>query len=131
VLLALLALLAVIGVGPAGVTDRHTRPLHDALAQEFRAGPTPVHPARAPATLGHRGDAEILLHRPDRIEALALAAQGGQQPRGKGGSGSGQATEDEGIRVPRECLRDGRIVLLDAGITLTLYYLHHFPLGLC
>src|SRR5271167_757637 len=68
----LLDLLFIIGAGPRRPTAGMGGELVKALAQEFGAGPPPMHPARLAAFLRDRSDAGELLHMTSLLVTLAV-----------------------------------------------------------
>jgi hypothetical protein len=85
---ALRTLLRVERPGLVGVRDRLGRPLPKRLAQELGAVLPPVHPALVATTLSDGGEAGALLDVGRSVLALALLAEGRQQPRGRHGAGA-------------------------------------------
>src|SRR5204863_10077520 len=96
------ALILVERPRPQAVADRFVGVLVEALAQELRTTPPPVHPATIPTALGHRGNAAVLLNRTRAVVAAAVASERGQQPRGKHRPGAGKALEDRRVLVRGE-----------------------------
>src|SRR5437667_8195696 len=91
------ALILVERPRPQAVADRFVGVLVEALAQELRTTPPPVHPATIPTALGHRGNAAVLLNRTRAVVARAVRAERGQQARREDRPGAGETREDRRI----------------------------------
>jgi hypothetical protein len=99
-------LLALEGGRPEGARDGECSPFDEGLSQEGRALPAPMHPAGVAAAFGDRSEAAVALQIIGLGEALALLAEGGQEPRAEDRAGGGEAVEDGEVRMRRRALGD-------------------------
>src|SRR6185295_945465 len=90
-------LLFIVGLCPIGVRYRLSRELLKGLAQEFRAGQTPVNRVRLPAADRDGRNARQLLNLGGEFKAVSIGAQSPEQTRSQGSSGPGKAGEQSEI----------------------------------
>ena len=92
-------LVVVEGAGPVADADGAGGPLVKGLAQELVAGVAHMDDLGLAAALQHGRNAAATVQLAGAGKALALGAQGHQQPRPQGRAGGGQGTEQRGVRV--------------------------------
>src|SRR2546426_3403614 len=88
VCLALVALLLVIDVCPAGMPDRFRSPCHACLSEERRTRQAPVEPGLLAPAVRDRREARVFLECRGRGGAFPLCAQGHEAARGKDRTGA-------------------------------------------
>ena len=111
--MAAVSLLLVVCAGPEGSVDGLVGPLDECLAEECGAPMSPVDPALLTTAFGDGGDASVLLHLGGGREAVALLAEGGEQARCEGLSGTGERVEDMEVVMGGAALSDGVVVACD------------------
>ena len=92
---------------------RFCRPFNERLAQECGALETPVDPGLVAAPFGHGRNARILLQLIGRGVAVALFAEGDEQPGGEDGPCSWEGLEQGEIGMALSALRDGGVAIGD------------------
>ena len=90
----------VQGFGPGAPFAGMSRKFLKALTQEFRTGPTPMHPALFAALFGDRGNARQLVNLLGGLKAIPIRAKRRQQTRG------------QSLARPRKTLKQGAIGML-------------------
>jgi hypothetical protein len=94
---AFVALLLVVGTGPAGRPHRCSGPLHEGLSQECGALETPVPPGLVAAAFRHRRHASIPLPLIRRGVAVAWFAKGDEETWGKDGASAGEGVQSREV----------------------------------
>ena len=90
---ALVALLLVVDLGPEGMSGGFRCPLDKRLSQELGTLETPVHPGLLATPFGHRRNPGIFLEVGGGGIALALFAEGDEQPGSEDGARSWEGLE--------------------------------------
>src|SRR5207245_11174718 len=106
---ALVALLLGEDACPEGMPDRCSGPLHEGLAHELRTLEAPVHPGLLAAPFGHRCDPGIFLEVGGGGRAVALFAEGDEQPGGEDRARSWEGLAQGEIGMALRALRDGGV----------------------
>ena len=87
---ALGALLALVGTGPSGFVDGLRSEVDEGLTQELRTLEAPVYPGTVTASFGDGRDTAAFLQLCGTVVAVAILAEGGQQPWCDDFAGAGQ-----------------------------------------
>ena len=111
--LALVALLLVVRLRPEGMPHRLRRPFDERLPEKRGTLEAPVHPALLAAPLGYWRDPGIFLEFGGGGIALALFAEGNEQPGGEDGARSWEGLEQGEIGMALRTLRDGGVEIGD------------------
>ena len=106
---ALVALLLGEDTGPEGMPDRCSGPLHKGLAHELRTLKAPGHPGLLAAPFGHRRDPGIFLEVGGGGRAVAVFAEGDEQPGGEDRARSWEGLEQGEIGMALRTRRDGGV----------------------
>ena len=101
----LVPLLAVVGTGPGGFVDGLRGEVDEGLAQELRALEAPVYPGTVTASFGDGRDTAAFLQLCGTVVAVAILAEGGQEPRCDDFAGAGQRCVE--VPVVGELCSDG------------------------
>ena len=110
---ALVALLLGGELGPEGVPDRFSGPLHERLSEELWTLEAPVHPGRLPAAVGDRGTAHLFLQFGGRGRACALFAKGDEEAGGENRPSTWEGLEEGEVGRGLGPLRDGEVEISD------------------
>lgn len=110
------AVALVEGFGPEGARYGLAHPLDEGLALEGGACEAPVHPALVATALSDGGDADVLLQGGSVGESLASFAEGDQQARSEGGTGTGEGIEELVARELGGERGDLSVEALDGGV---------------
>jgi hypothetical protein len=110
---ALVALLLVVHLCPERMPDRLRRPFDERVPEELWTLETPVHPGLLATPFGHRRNPGIFLEVGGGGIALALFAEGDEQPRGEDGTRSWEGLEQGEIGMALRALRDGGVEIGD------------------
>jgi len=86
----LVPLLAVVGTGPSGFVDGLRGEVDEGLTQELRTLEAPVYPGTVTASFGDGRDTAAFLQLCGTVVAVAILAEGGQEPRCDDFAGTGQ-----------------------------------------
>jgi len=108
----LVPLLAVVGTGPGGFVDGLRGEVDEGLAQELRALEAPVYPGTVTASFGDGRDTAAFLQLCGTVVAVAILAEGGQEPRCDDFAGAGQRRVE--VPVVGELCSDGSDFFIEA-----------------
>ena len=110
---ARIALLLGIDACPEGMPDRFRGPLHEGVAEEGRTLEAPVDPAFLATPFRDRGNARKPLQFGGGRLAVALCAEGDEEPGSKDGASAGEGLEQGEVEMTLGMLRDGGVKVLD------------------
>jgi len=111
--LALVALLLVVHLRPAGMPDRLRRPCAARLPEELGTLEAPVHPGRLAAPFGYGREPGLFLPFGGGGLAFALCAEGDAEPRGEAGTRAWEGLAQGEIGLALRVLRDSGVKLSD------------------
>jgi hypothetical protein len=106
---ALVALLLVIDLCPAGMPDRFRGPCHERLSEERRTLQAPVPPGFLATAFRDRCDARLFLECRGGGEAFSLFTEGHEEARGKDGPGPWQGVKQGEVGMGLGTLGHGSV----------------------